>query len=340
MNMLLLLAVALLIAALFLYSAWTAWRSAALFPPSGEFIDLDGEFEGTRLHFVSQGEARDGISPVILIHGASGNLRDMEESLVPELAKHTRVVAFDRPGHGWSGRGRHPDISNPAVQARAIRAAAAKLGIVRPVVLGHSWGASVAAAWAVEAPEEMAGAVPLSGALYPWPGGIAWYHGVVRRPVLGALFIRTLTVPGGALLSKAGVAGNFYPNAAPEAYASRIGLPLLFRPLHFRANSEDTSNLKSHLARQSAHYPAIAVPVIVVTGNADYTVSPKLHSYAFHNAVKGSELVKIKGTGHMPHHARRDIVVDAVLRLARGERPRAGQVTIHEDGRVEFAPAE
>jgi len=83
-------------------------------------------------------------------------------------------------------------------------------------------------------------------------------------------------------------------------------------------------------------YGEISVPTIVVTGNADYTVSPKLHSYAFHNAVAGSELVKLRGTGHMPHYARREAVVDAVLRLARGERPRAGQTTIHEDGRVEM----
>lgn len=331
--------IALLLAGLLVYSAWAAWRISALFPPSGEFVELDGEFEGLRLHYVSRGEARGGVAPVILIHGASGNLRDMEESLVPALAAETRVVAFDRPGHGWSGRGRHPDISNPAVQARAIRAAAAKLGLENPVVLGHSWGASVAAAWALDAPESLTGLLPLAGALYPWPGGVAWYHSVVRTPLAGPLFLRTLIISGGNLLAEKGVAGNFHPDPAPEAYAEKIGLSLLFRPSQFRANSEDTSNLKPHLARQAQAYGDISVPVIVVTGNADHTVSPKIHSYAFHNAVKGSELVKLKGTGHMPHHARREIVVDALLRLARGERPRAGQVTVHEDGRAEFAPS-
>jgi pimeloyl-ACP methyl ester carboxylesterase len=337
--MTLIVLIALFIAGLLSYSAWAAWRISALFPPSGEFVELEGEFEGLRLHYVSRGEVRAGIAPVILIHGASGNLKDMAESLVPALEKETRVVAFDRPGHGWSGRGRHPDISNPSVQARAIRAAASKLGLENPVVLGHSWGASVAAAWALDAPDSISGLLPLAGALYPWPGGVAWYHAVVRTPVAGSLFLRTLTIPGGKLLAEKGVAGNFYPDPAPDAYAERIGLSLLFRPSHFRANSEDTSNLKPHLARQSRFYDGISVPVIVVTGNADYTVSPKIHSYAFHNAVKGSELVKLKGTGHMPHHARRDIVVDALLRLARGEGPRAGQVTVHEDGRVEFAPS-
>jgi pimeloyl-ACP methyl ester carboxylesterase len=329
---------AFLIGALAAYSAWTGFHVARLFPPSGEFITLDGEFEGLRLHYVEQGQARPGIAPAILIHGASGNLRDMQESLLPELARDTRVVAFDRPGHGWSGRGNHPDIANPAVQARALRMAAQKLGLEKPVLLGHSWGASVAAAWALDAPDEISGLLPLSGALYPWKGSVSWYHSVVRMPLAGPVFVRTLMVPGGKLLSTKGIAVNFHPNEAPAGYAERIGLSLLFRPSHFRANSEDTSGLKVYLAVQSLRYDRIEVPTIVITGNADYTVSPKLHSYAFHNAVRGSELIKLKGTGHMPHHVRREIVVDAVLRLARGERPRASEVTIHEDGRVEVRP--
>jgi len=331
---------AFLIGALAAYSAWAGCRVAQLFPPSGAFITLDGEFEGLRLHYVELGQTQPGIAPVILIHGASGNLRDMQESLSSELAKETRVVAFDRPGHGWSGRGHHPDIANPAVQARALRAAAQKLGLKEPVLLGHSWGASVAAAWALDAPEDLSGLLPLSGALYPWKGSVSWYHSVVRTPLAGPVFIRTLMVPGGKLLSTKGIAVNFHPNEAPAGYAERIGLPLLFRPSHFRANSEDTSGLKAYLAAQSLRYGEIDVPTIIITGNADYTVSPKLHSYAFHNAVRGSELIKLKGTGHMPHHVRREIVVDAVLRLARGERPRAGELTIHEDGRTEFRPGE
>lgn len=330
---------AVLLGSLFVYSARAASWAEKTWPPGGDFIELDGEFSGMRLHYVLQGESRPGVAPVVLIHGASGNLRDLTESLGEPLARETLAVAFDRPGHGWSGRGTHPRIADPAVQARAIRQAAAKLGMEKPVVLGHSWGASVAAAWALQDGEGLSGLVPLSGALYPWPGGVAWYHSVVRTPLVGSIFIRTLIVPGGKALMKKGVAANFHPDRAPEGYAEAIALPLLFRPSEFRANSEDTANLKPYLARQSADYEKIRVPTIVVTGNADYTVSPKLHSYAFHNAVAGSELVKLKGTGHMPHHARREAVVDAVLRLARGERPRAGQTTIHSDGRVEMPEA-
>ncbi|MEQ8268964.1 MAG: alpha/beta hydrolase [Parvibaculum sp.] len=316
-----------------------AVRAATMWPPDS-FVELGGEFSGARLHYVEKGEARPGVAPVVLIHGASGNLRDMELSLMDPLSRATRVIALDRPGHGWSDRTSHPGISDPAVQARAINEALRRLGIERAVILGHSWGGSVAAAYALAFPEETAGILPLSGALYPWPGGVAWYHQVVRMPAIGWLFAQVLVEPAGKLLMEEGVKGTFYPDTPPEGYAGKSALPLLFRPSEFRANSEDTSNLKENLARQSPRYGEISVPVIIVTGNADYTVSPKLHSYAFHNAVEGSELIKLKGTGHMPHHARRDVVVDAALRLARGEPPRAGMTTIYADGRIEEAAAE
>jgi len=329
-----------LIAGLAVWSAIAATRAARAFPPEGGFVELGAEFAPARLHYVDCGTAAAGVAPIVLIHGASGNLRDMTASLVPALEGRTRVVAVDRPGHGWSDRTGHADISDPAAQARAIREAVRRLGVERPVVLGHSWGASVAAAYALQFADEIAGVLLLSGALYPWPGDIAWYHRVVGTPLVGDAFLRTLTVPGGSLLAAAGVKGNFHPDPAPEGYAGAIGLPLLFRPSNFRANSADTSGLKARLAAQSRRYGEIAVPAIIVTGNADYTVSPKIHSYAFHNAVAGSELIKLKGAGHMPHHSRRDIVVDAVLRLARGEAPFDGMVTVYEDGRVERQAAE
>lgn len=323
----------LLLIGLWAYSAWTSRRIERRYPPVGEFVDV----EGVRLHYQRRGALRDGVAPVVLIHGASGNLRDMMNALGDTLGRETSVIAFDRPGHGWSGRG--PDMASPDAQARLIRQAVRALGIERPVILGHSWGGAVATAYAVEFGDEISGIVPLSGALYPWPGGIAWYHDVIATPVIGRLFLHTLMTPAAQMLAPAGVMATFKPNEAPDGYAEAIGLPMIFRAREFGANSEDVRHLKESLAAQSARYGGISAPVIVVTGNADFTVSPKIHSYAFHRAVKGSELVKLKGVGHMPHYERREIVADAVLRLARGRAPRAGEVTVWPDESVEFREA-
>ena len=56
----------------------------------------------------------------------------------------------------------------PSEQASLLLRALAHLGIERPVVVGHSWGALVALAMALESPEDVAGLVLLSGYYYPY----------------------------------------------------------------------------------------------------------------------------------------------------------------------------
>ena len=80
---------------------------------------------GTRLRFRRMGEG----PPVVLIHGASGNLNDMTFRLGPALARNHTVFAFDRPGHGLSGV---PEGGTPlSVQASLMRQAMAQVGVER-----------------------------------------------------------------------------------------------------------------------------------------------------------------------------------------------------------------
>jgi len=78
--------------------------------------------------------------PVVLLHGNVVTAEDFELSGLLDLAaeKECHVVAFDRPGFGYSDR-RRGAMWPPARQADLLRLAFAKLGIERPVVVGHSW---------------------------------------------------------------------------------------------------------------------------------------------------------------------------------------------------------
>ena len=116
-----------------------------------------GRLSRRRARCIEVGKARvhahvAGTGPdLVLIHGASGNVRDFTFALVGLLTARYRVIAFDRPGLGWSddlGR----DGLSPLVQADLLRAAAAQLGVRRPIVLGHSYGGAVAMAWALRDP--------------------------------------------------------------------------------------------------------------------------------------------------------------------------------------------
>ncbi|WP_171815955.1 alpha/beta fold hydrolase [Candidatus Phaeomarinobacter ectocarpi] len=310
---------------LYVYTLWFGSQTEARFPPLGEFVEV----EGTKLHYVDKGQ---GV-PIVLVHGASGNLRDFATSILDDIARTHRVIAFDRPGHGWSERGPLEDVHDPAVQARLVNGALEKLGVGEHVILGHSWGGAVVMAYALNHPDDLIGLIPMSGATYPWQGGVAWYHGIVQTPVVGGFFLRTLMVPAGQQLKEPGVVGNFYPDVAPDNYSENIGLDLLFRPGNFRNNSVDVSNLKSALARQSERYSEVKVPTIIVHGGGDRSVGFGIHSEPLHDAIDGSELIRLRGTGHMPHYARPDIVLDAIDRLARGDAPQAG-LRIVEEGQA------
>src|ERR1043165_8484582 len=118
----------------------------------GEFV----EGEGLRLHYLSRGEGR----PVLLLHGISGFAHDFVPVLEVLDEKKFRAFAFDRPGHGYSERPANDGAMSS--QARLIRGALSSLGVRRPLVVGHSWGAALALSYALQYPGEVAALVLLA----------------------------------------------------------------------------------------------------------------------------------------------------------------------------------
>jgi pimeloyl-ACP methyl ester carboxylesterase len=279
-------------------------------PPDGRFVAVDGG----RMHVVELGPA-DG-PPLVLVHGASGNLGDIRLALGVRLSATYRVILVDRPGHGWSDRPDGLADADPARQATLIHDTLAKLGVARPIMVAHSWGGAVGAAYALAYPQGLAGLVLLAPAVYPWPGGVAWYNSLVKPPLLGPLFVHTLALPLGELLIDAGVKAVFEPQQPPPDYLARAGGELVLRPDEFTANAEDIGRLKGNLARQSPHYPDIQTPTVIVTGDSDEIVSPQIHSVRLASVLPHGKLVVLPGVGHMVHYAAPDRIVTEVNELA------------------------
>lgn len=277
------------------------------YPPIGEFIEV----QGVRLHYVDEGAG----PPIILIHGASGNLRDWTFSMTDRLKDRFRVIAFDRPGHGYSGR-LATDGANPAAQARLLAAATAALGVERALIVGHSWGGAVATAWTLDRPDQVAGAVILAGATYPWDGdgGLLYNLGAgALSPAVSA--VARLYVRGDRAESV--VAGIFAPNTPPPGYVDYVGVELALRPGAFRWNAEDIDGLNDHLVLLSARYGELRAPLEIIHGDEDTTVGLEIHSRPLSEAAQNATLTILEGVGHMPHHAREDRVVDIIDRLRR-----------------------
>ena len=279
-------------------------------PPAGRFVDVDGG----RLHIVELGRA--DAPPVVLLHGASGNLRDMQLALGDKLAARYRVILIDRPGHGWSDRPNGRGDASPAAQATLIHQALAALGVTRPVVLGHSWSGALATAYALAYPTETRALILLAPVTHPWPGGIGWINDVVALPVLGSLIARTLILPSGYFMLKPGVAGGFSPDTPPPDYGARTGVALLLRPNEFIANAQDLAGLKEFVRQQAPRYGELKMPVTIISGDKDPVVYTDIHSRAIVRQVPQAKLTVLPGVGHMVQYVAADDVVRAIDEVA------------------------
>ena len=138
---------------------------------------------------------------MVLLHGLTGS-RAYFEPFAERLARTHHVVAIDLPGHGGSDP-LEPFTFEAAVSLMAH--AVDRVGIERPVVLGHSFGVPLAVAWAAERPVagvvacSPIGMVPLElrrarfvlpfhralAATEPLWGDAAATHALPRRAVFG-----------------------------------------------------------------------------------------------------------------------------------------------------------
>ena len=281
------------------------------YPAQGQKIEV----VGATLNVLDIGR-RDGAGPpIVIIHGASSNLETMRQPLGDILAKHRRVILIDRPGHGWSTRVRLDD-STPAIQGQMIDVALEKLGLGPAIFVVHSWAGALGARMALDYPQRVAGLVMLAPVAYPWRGGVGWYNKLVTTPVIGPLLAYTITLPLGYFLAEPGARNVFLPQIMPTNFVESTATLLLLRPRQFLANAQDLVTLKAAVAEQAPRYGNIRVPVLVITGDADKTVSPTIHSRPFAAALPDAKLIVLPGVGHIVQNAAPELVareIDAMI---------------------------
>lgn len=297
-------AAAAALAALAVANTVVARRVERRNPAKGRFIDIDG----VRLHYLEKGEG----PPVVLLHGNIVSSEDFAFSgVLDRVAGRHRVVAFDRPGFGHSSRPRGP-IWSPARQADLIRQAFERLGLERPVVLGHSWGAMVAMALGLYHPDAVRGLVLLSGYYYPTLRADAALAVPAAVPVVGDVLRYTVSPLTSAALLPAFVKGMFAPCPVPDHVAEDYPFSMATRPWQIRAMAQDGTGMAAHAAVMSPGYGGLTMPVAIVAGSEDMVADVGRQSRRLHGEVPHSSLRIVPGVGHMVHHAVPDLVAEAV----------------------------
>lgn len=251
---------------------------------------------------------------LVAIHGTLMCLEDMWLGPVPALAEHFRVIAVDRPGHGFSlrPRGRAGDLWD---QAARIRDAVRHLGLQRPVIVGHSFGAAVALAYGMLHPEEIAGVVAVAPICFPEPRLEHVLFGPRALPFGGDLLSDLLSAGIDKALLPLLWNAMFFPKAMPEAFARRFPFDLAARPAQITAEGEDAGWLWPALTRSVLSYPTARAPVRYLCGSADLVVNTFVHGRRAARLMPSAEFQLLPEAGHMLHHFHADAVTRAALSL-------------------------
>ena len=316
--------------ALALANHLVARRTERRHPPEGRFIEVDG----VRLHYSDRGEG----SPVVLIHGNAVTGDDWNTSGVAEqLLRGHRVIIFDRPGFGYSERPRGR-MWTATQQAELLHEALRRLGVERPVVVGHSWGTMVALELAANHQADTAGLVLVSG-YYFWtlrPDVLLVAAGAI--PVLGDILRYTVSPLLGRLQMPLLKWAMFSPARVPARFQAEYSPAMALRPSQIRATSVDGTLMIPGALALRGDYKNMALPVTIIAGDGDKVVF-KRRSERLAANIRGSVLHVVKGAGHMVHHLAPRLVARAVEDVAEAARTRSAAGDGQDGGRGNMRPA-
>jgi pimeloyl-ACP methyl ester carboxylesterase len=295
-------------AAFALAAAWLVNQRAAQKaerenPPVGKIVMIDD----CLLHYLEEGAG----SPLVLLHGNGSMVADFECSgLINLAAERYRVLAFDRPGFGHSNR---PGFTvwSADQQADLIARALHRLDIRKAIILGHSWGASVAVAMALRHPQMVSGLVLASGYYYPTPRPDAAMLSVPAVPVIGDIARYTVAPVLGRLIWPRLLRKLFGPRPVPAKFA---GFPkeMALRPSQIRSSAAEAALLQPTAISHSKHYSALTMPVAIIAGEEDRLIDPDEQSARLHRDVPQSHFMRLRGEGHMVQQTATSSVMAAI----------------------------
>lgn len=294
-----------LLFALAVASRLSAQKAVLNYPPRGKFSSRG-------VHYDVTGEG----AAVVLIHGSDGCLQDFDP-LIGELSGHYRVIVYDRPGHGYSpAPGYRPwRVSS---QANELRLLLNELGIERVIVVGHSWGAAVALAFAQRFPKRTSCVLTLGGWMFASRPSTPLLY-VPLIPLVGRLVSATLLLPSKRFLVLSSLREAFYPRSVDHEYrrlANALWQRYSWQTVHFA--HENTSAMRE-LKRLARLYNRIEAHTEIMFGLCDRAVDAQVHSRKLTEYLRTFNIEELEKAGHELHRFYQHSVRSAIIRATKTE---------------------
>ncbi len=220
--------------------------------------------------------------PLVLLHGGMGDKRSWPDQF-KDLSDDFTVVAWDAPGCGASSD--PPETFRLADYGDCLAGFVDALGLDRPHVLGHSFGAGLALQLYDRHPR-VARSLILAGAYAGWAGSLPAEEVEARL----RLALETAELLPGFVPES--IPGLFSDVMTAEKKALLASIMSDARPVGTRvmARAFAEADLRDVL-------PRIQVPTLLLCGDADQRSSLAV-GRALHAAIPSSKLVVLSGAGH------------------------------------------
>ena len=255
-----------------------------------------------------------GEGPLVLLLHGTGAATHSWRGLMPLLARDSRVLAVDLPGHGFTSGRPAGGLTLPGM-AKAITALLTRMDAVPAQIIGHSAGAAIALRMIRDgvAAERVIGLGP---ALMPFPGVFAPLFQTLA-PRAGAsirwcrrIFAATTRGAGDAERFLVKSTGSKIDEEGLACYAKLIGNSHHCRGALEMMAGWDLPGLQRELTK-------VAVPVLLIHGAHDSAVPTSAVEQA-RKLLPQASLTLLAGLGHLAHEERPDLVAEAIRSFASG----------------------
>lgn len=280
-------------------------NTIAKLPPmpsaDGEYIRLRGK----EIHYFEQ----TGEGPaVLMLHGLPGTYRDFDP-VIPEL-QGRHVISIDRPGFGWSKGGPLPYQE----QIDAVHDLVTQLKLAPVILVGHSFGGTLALGVARRYPRDIAKMVLVA----PGAGGVrshvmdrfnARYAEFSRLPVVKPVMDVAVNDVIKRVAATSGAARAFAPDKVDPSYEQRL-LSVSMTPGNLAAFASDQLEFDATSHWLDQNVAQIRVPSVIIGGEDDQLIGID-HLRKLADTLPGTQLITVDGS-HMIPYTHPDVIAEQV----------------------------